>query len=86
MTTSKQHDPEYYENWNRERQEAIDRGEDPNAKFLALVKQREQEGYQGKMRRLVGRFRGKKSSKRNAVDANDATGKFEGGDDDGVIR
>ncbi|CAF9920938.1 MAG: hypothetical protein ALECFALPRED_001672 [Alectoria fallacina] len=35
------HDVAYYEKWNRERQEAVARGEDPNAKFLALVAQKE---------------------------------------------
>ena len=53
---TQQHDKEYYEQWNREREEAFARGEDPNAKFIAMVKQREQAGCQGKLRRFLGRF------------------------------
>ncbi|CAF9927392.1 hypothetical protein IMSHALPRED_007204 [Imshaugia aleurites] len=50
-----QHDAAYYEAWNRERQEAVARGEDPNAKFLAMVAQREANSTAGWVRRLFRR-------------------------------
>ncbi|KAK4691795.1 hypothetical protein P7C71_g5283, partial [Lecanoromycetidae sp. Uapishka_2] len=56
------HDAAYYEKWNKDRQEAIARGEDPNAKFLALVAEREQHSRVGKLRKLFGkRKEGKKA-------------------------
>ncbi|KAF6235275.1 hypothetical protein HO173_006469 [Letharia columbiana] len=45
-------DAAYYEKWNRERQEAVARNEDPNAKFLTLVAQREANSASGQLRRL----------------------------------
>lgn len=37
----------------------MNRGEDPNINFLAMVKQHEQQGYQGKLRRFFRRMGGK---------------------------
>jgi len=89
-------DAAYYENWNRERQEAIARGEDPNAKFLALVAAREEYSRVGKLRKLFGkRKEGKKAhgaglteeEEREALERDQTYNKQKGREkDDGFIR
>lgn len=52
------HHTAYFDNWNRERQAALARGEDPNAKFLALQAAREEKTVSGKLRRWMKGLRG----------------------------
>lgn len=83
-------DASFYEKWNRERQEAVARGEDPNAKFLALVAEKEARSKKAKLRRL---FSGKKAhshglteeEEREALERDEAAKAAEG-DRDGVVR
>lgn len=89
-------DAEYYEKWNKDRQESIARGEDPNAKFLALVAAREEHSRVGKLRKLFGkRKEGKKAhgeglteeEEREALERDRNFAKERGGEkDDGVVR
>lgn len=80
------HDAEYYEKWNKERQEAVARGEDPNAKFLAKVEERKQQGLEGKVRRIWGRMKGGRDNgigKHGEVEELAGSGDVKG---DGVVR
>ena len=52
------HHTAYLDNWNLERQAAIARGEDPNAKFLALQAAREEKTISGKLRKWLKGLRG----------------------------
>lgn len=54
------HHTAYFDNWNRERQAAIARGEDPNAKFRALQAAREEKMISGKLRKWLKGLRGDK--------------------------
>lgn len=54
------HHTAYFDQWNRERQAAIARGEDPNAKFHALQAAREEKMISGKLRKWLKGLRGKK--------------------------
>lgn len=54
------HHTAYFDNWNRERQAAIARGEDPNAKFQALQAAREEKMISGKLRKWLKGLRGYK--------------------------
>ena len=49
-----------YAEWNRRRQEAIDRGEDPNAEFIAKIEARQPDSY---LERAWRRLSGKKKTK-----------------------
>lgn len=72
-----------YAEWNRKRQEAIDRGEDPNAEFIAKIEARQSDSY---LERTWRKLSGKKKTKaeereakeKKAVKANARTGS--GGD------
>ena len=45
-----------YAEWNRRRQEAIDRGEDPNAEFIAKIEARQPDSYlERAWRKLIGK-------------------------------
>lgn len=54
------HHTAYFDNWNPERQAAIERGDDPNAKFLALQAAREEKMISGKLRKWLKGLRGDK--------------------------
>lgn len=54
------HHTAYFDNWNKERQVAIARGEDPNAKFHALQAAREEKMISGKLRKWLKGLRGDK--------------------------
>ena len=49
-----------YAEWNRRRQEAIDRGEDPNAEFIAKIEARQPDSY---LERAWRKLSGKKKTK-----------------------
>ena len=49
-----------YAEWNRRRQEAIDRGEDPNADFIAKIEARQPDSY---LERTWRKLSGKKKTK-----------------------
>ena len=49
-----------YAEWNRRRQEAIDRGEDPNAEFIAKIEARQPDSY---LERAWRKMSGKKKTK-----------------------
>lgn len=90
-----------YAEWNRRRQEAIDRGEDPNAELIAKIEARQPDSY---LERTWRKLSGKKSTKaeekearkKKAIQAKAVAGNggglgttevYEGGkEDDGVIR
>ncbi len=65
-----------YAEWNRRRQEAIDRGEDPNAEMIAKIEARQPDSYLERMwRKLSGKKKtkaeekeAKEAKKRNAMD------------------
>ena len=53
-----------YAEWNRKRQDAIDRGEDPNAEFIARIDARQPDSYLERMwRKLSGKQKTKAEEK-----------------------
>lgn len=61
-----------YAEWNRRRQEAIDRGEDPNAKLMAKMEARQPDSY---LERMWRKLSGKKRTKVEENDAKEAKAK-----------
>ncbi|MCJ1253895.1 hypothetical protein MMC24_001709 [Lignoscripta atroalba] len=49
------HDDSYYEDWKKKREEAVARGEDPNARFLALVAAKKERSTSTKLKRLFSK-------------------------------
>ncbi|MCJ1484742.1 hypothetical protein MMC06_004915 [Schaereria dolodes] len=49
------HEDAYYEEWYKKRDEAIARGEDPYARFLALVAARKEQSASTKLKRLFSK-------------------------------
>ena len=58
-----------YAEWNRKRQDAIDRGEDPNAELIAKIEARQPDSY---LERAWRRLSGKKKTKAEEREAKDA--------------
>lgn len=58
-----------YAEWNRRRQEAIDRGEDPNAELTAKIEARQPDSY---LERTWRKLSGKKKTKAEEKEANGA--------------
>ncbi len=58
-----------YAEWNRKRQEAIDRGEDPNAEMIAKIEVRQSDSY---LERAWRKLSGKKKTKAEEREAKEA--------------
>ena len=66
-----------YAEWNRKRQEAIDRGEDPNAELIAKIEARQSDSYlerawrklSGKKRTKVGEREAREVKEKKAIGA-----------------
>ncbi len=58
-----------YADWNRRRQEAIDRGEDPNAEMIAKIEARQPDSY---LERMWRKLSGKKKTKAEEKEAKEA--------------
>ena len=58
-----------YNTWNKKRQEAIARGEDPNSELLAMIEEREPTSY---AERAWRKLTGKKKTKAEEREANEA--------------
>ncbi|MCJ1274061.1 hypothetical protein MMC21_001855 [Puttea exsequens] len=82
---SRHHDADYYYKWNKERQEAIARGEDPNAKFLAMVKAREDQSKLHRLKKALSRRKEGKEAHGEALTADEEgdamTRDLKGGDE-----
>ena len=68
LMLNKEHSGGYAE-WNRKRQDAIARGEDPNAEFIAKINARQPDSY---LERAWRRLSGKKKTKCKEKEAKDA--------------
>ncbi|MCJ1409443.1 hypothetical protein MMC19_003524 [Ptychographa xylographoides] len=49
------YDPEFYDNWWKEHKEAVERGEDPYARFRAMVAARNEQSPATKLKRLFSK-------------------------------
>jgi hypothetical protein len=58
-----------YNAWNKKRQEAIDRGEDPNSALLAMIEAREPDSY---LERAWRKMTGKKKTRAEEREAQEA--------------
>lgn len=58
-----------YNAWNKKRQEAIERGEDPNSELLAKIEARPPDSY---VERAWRKFTGKKKTKKEEMEAREA--------------
>lgn len=58
-----------YAEWNRKRQDAIDRGEDPNAELIAKIEARQPDSY---LERACRKLSGKKMTKAEEKEAKEA--------------
>lgn len=61
-----------YAEWNRRRQEAIDRGEDPNAEFIAKIEARQSDSF---LERTWRKLSGKKKTKAEEREAKEKKAK-----------